>query len=126
MLRNLDYLKREAYAYFIALSKYFSANQPISQMLEPAMNSTINTTRPLIRILLDEGVADNLHKIIPSSIQMKLDRKPVLVDFDWQTGILSYQPKDDLAIGEHRIELNFANFDKINARKTFFTFKIER
>lgn len=126
MLRNLDYLHREAYAYFIALSKYFSANQPIAQILEPALDTTINVTRPMIRILLDEGVADNLHKIVPSSIQMKLDGKPILADFDWRTGILSYQPKEDLIIGSHQIELNFANFDKINARKTFFTFKIER
>jgi N-acetylmuramoyl-L-alanine amidase len=126
MLRNLDYLKREAYAYFIALSKYFSANQPLAQILEPAMGSSINSTRPLIRILLDEGIADNLHRIVPSSIQMKLDGKQINPDFDWRTGILSYQPKEDLAIGEHRIELNFANFDKINARKTFFTFKIDR
>ncbi|MDI6782944.1 MAG: N-acetylmuramoyl-L-alanine amidase [bacterium] len=124
MLRNLDYLKREAYAYFIALAKYFSANQPTAQVLEPAADTAVNNLRPRFKILLDEGIADNLHKIVPSSIQLKLDGKKVLFDFDWRTGILTYQPKEDLAVGEHTLELNFANFDKINAQKTVFSFKI--
>ncbi|MFB3895086.1 MAG: N-acetylmuramoyl-L-alanine amidase [bacterium] len=125
MLRNLDYLKREAYAYFMALSKYFATDQPTAQLLEPAIDTTIHTPRPMIKILLDEGVDDFLHRIIPSSIQMKLDKKQVFAEFNWRTGVLTYQPKEDLIPGEHRIEFTFTTFDKINPRKTIFTFKIE-
>ncbi|MCX7919633.1 MAG: N-acetylmuramoyl-L-alanine amidase [bacterium] len=123
MLRNLDYLRREAYAYFIALVKYFSAPQPVAILLEPNSAVPLRESRPRISIQLDDGVADTVYKIIPSSIQMKLDGQPVVAAYHWRDGILTYQPNEALSPGAHTIELHFANYDKINAKSTF-TFTI--
>lgn len=124
MLRNIDYLRREAYAYFIGLAKYFSAPKPTAVLLNPLPYSTITERRPIIKIQLDDGLADNLYKIVPSSIQMKFDNKLVLFSYDWRTGILSYQPEEDLSVDVHTIELHFTTFDKINAGNPFFSFTV--
>ena len=117
-LRNVNYLKRESYAFFRAVVSYYSMKHPSARLLEPL--SVTTAQKPLIKIQLEDGDGNAQVKIIPSSVQLKVDGQKVLADFSWKTGVLTYQSDKEWTAGEHVLNVQFTNFDKLSADRISF------
>jgi N-acetylmuramoyl-L-alanine amidase len=112
-LRNLDYLKREAYAYFTGIIRYYSQPKPSAVIIEP--KELISSGIQEIKIQLDDGVKDSVYKIIPSSIKLTLDGKVANGEYDWKTGILTFKSELPLKEGRHYLTVLFETFDKVSS-----------
>jgi len=122
-LRNLDYLKREAYAYFTAIIRYYSQPKPSAEIIEP--KELVNSEIHFIRFQLDDGTKDSVYKIIPSSIKLSVDGKDVKGDYDWRNGILTYNSELPLKEGQHNITVLFETFDKVSSPLLKFQLEIK-
>lgn len=122
-LRNVDYLRRQAYAYFRGLVSYYSLENPVAKLLEPLEPAS---NKPNVKILIDEGnVKGELRKIVPSSVKLIVDGKSVVSDYNWRSGILTWTPEVPLSSGNHVLEVFCTNYDKINLSRTRFTITVQ-
>ncbi len=122
-LRNLDYLKRQSYAYFRGIIDWYSQPQPSAVLLEPS--GDIPKGIELIKIQLEDGVSDSVYKINPSSISMQIDGNEVLFEYDWKNGIITYKAETPLPEGNHQISLLFETFSKVHSPIIHFNLTVK-
>lgn len=95
MLRSDEYQKREAFAIFTGLCRYYAAPKPSASIIEPEESVTKSDR---IKIQIDAGLKGKFVKIIPSTITIKLDDVPIDYDYDVYNGILTLTPFSEMHI----------------------------
>ncbi|MEJ5252448.1 MAG: CARDB domain-containing protein [Armatimonadota bacterium] len=77
---------------------------PLVVVRAPAPNERTRAARPLIVV----GVGDNAG-INPNSVQMQLDGATVPAQYNPALGTITYQPANDLTVGEHRVLVSISD-----------------
>lgn len=115
-LKQDDYLKREAYGYFLGIARYVEAGFPKGVLIIPEHESVIQTKTPTIKIQVMDGLHERgawilkRQQVFSNSIQIKIDDVNVPFKYDRETDIISVEIKKTLSNGVHFVQTELVNY----------------
>lgn len=123
-LKNDEYLKREAYAYFLGIARYAASGIPSYEVISPT-NGTMKPTESIkIKLIDDVKVAwgsKAAPRILADTIKLFINDYEVIYQYDKATGILTYTPSTPMQPGGYKILVKFMNLNKNSALPKFTT-----
>ncbi len=130
-LRHPEYLKREAYGYFLGIARYVAAGIPFSVMRQPEPGARLQDKQPEIVVELNDGLRDrggwgaDRNWIFTDSIRVRLDGREIPdATYDRQAKQVRFQVPEKLANGIHQVELGFRNLSGNHARPDAHPFTV--
>jgi N-acetylmuramoyl-L-alanine amidase len=128
-LKDSDYNKREAWAYFVGIAKYVAAGLPHCELLEPADEKL--APMGTIKLRLHDGMnvewgSKGAPRIFSDSIAVFLNGTRVPVSYDSKSGIVSYTPPVALVPGSYTVVARFFNANKNSSLVKPITVTVER
>lgn len=127
-LRRPEYNLREAYALFLGLARYSYTGLPRLTLVEPSSGRLPPGQNRALGLVLDDGLrwrkawGHQRQMILSDSIVARIDGRVVEHAFTNEEYRLRVNVPDDLAPGEHTVEVQFHNLFKnavLNPRATF-------
>ncbi|HEQ60572.1 MAG TPA: hypothetical protein ENN74_03080 [Firmicutes bacterium] len=122
-LRHPEYLKREAYGYFLGIARYVAAGIPFSVMRQPEPGARLQDKQPEIVVELNDGLRDrggwgaDRNWIFMDSIRVRLDGREITdATYDPQAKAVRFKVPDKLPNGVHLVEVGFRNLSGNHAR----------
>ncbi len=115
-LKNDNYLKKEAYGYFLGIARYAEAGFPKGVLITPEHNSVIESKTPTIKISVKDGIHERgawmlkRQQIYSNSIQVRVDNNTHPFKYDPETDIISVNIKNKLSNGIHLIQTDLVNY----------------
>ena len=115
-LKNDDYLKKEAYGYFLGLARYAEAGFPKGILITPEHNSVIESKTPTIKISVRDGIHERgawilkRQQIYTNSIRVYIDNKIYPYIYDPESDIITVNINDKLSNGIHLIQTDLVNY----------------
>ena len=115
-LKNDDYLKKEAYGYFLGIARYVEAGFPKGILITPKHESVIQTKTPTLKIQVQDGLHERgawmlkRQQIFTNSIQVKIDNVNVPFKYDSDTDIITVHIKEPLSNGIHLVQTELVNY----------------
>lgn len=115
-LKKDDYLKREAYGYFLGIARYVEAGFPKGVLITPKHESVIQTKTPTLKIQVKDGLHERgawmlkRQQIFTNSIQVKIDNVNVPFKYDRDTDIITAHIKEPLSNGIHLVQTELVNY----------------
>ncbi len=115
-LKNDDYLKREAYGYFLGIARYVEAGFPKGVLITPKHESVIQTKTPSLKIQVKDGLHERgawmlkRQQIFSNAIQVKIDNVEVPFKYDRDTDIITVNIKEPLSNGMHFVQTELVNY----------------
>ncbi len=115
-LKNDDYLKRQAYGYFLGIARYVEAGFPKGVLITPKHESVIQTKTPMLKIQVKDGLHERgawmlkRQQIFSNSIQVKIDDVNVPFNYDRDTDIITVKLKEPLSNGIHLVQTELVNY----------------
>jgi N-acetylmuramoyl-L-alanine amidase len=100
-LKLPEFNEIEAWGVFRGLAKYLRAGIP---NLEFIGNSVFEEYKPLIKIKVSDKRGIN-----SKTIEVKLDKKEIDFNYNAKENIISFTPREDLANGEHLLDVTVEN-----------------
>jgi len=130
-LRDAEYLKREAYGYFLGISRFVAAGLPRSALIQPEPGAWVQEKQPEVVVELNDGLRDrggwgsDRNWIFADSIRVRLDGKAVKDDtYDPASKSVRFTPAKKLANGVHKVEVAFRNLSGNHARPVAHAFTV--
>lgn len=130
-LRHPEYLKREAYGYFLGIARYVAAGIPFSVMRQPEPDERLQDKRPEIVVELNDGLRDrggwgaDRNWIFMDSIRVRLDGREIPdATYDPQAKAVRFKVPEKLSNGIHQIEVGFRNLSGNHARPDAHRFTV--
>ncbi|HON44970.1 MAG TPA: N-acetylmuramoyl-L-alanine amidase [Planctomycetota bacterium] len=124
LLRNNDFLQKEAYGIFLGIAQYFYAGIPDFEVI----NITENTTTPIINIQLYDGLEKRgewrTNKISARHLVVEIDNQSSPYILDTNTNQVTISIEKPLTNGEHILQLYFYNQNKNHNRPKRYIFQI--
>ena len=115
-LKKDDYLRNEAYGYFLGIARYVAAGFPKGVLVEPQPETIIQTRTPRLQI----RVVDGLHQrgawmlkrqqVFTNSIQVKVDGVRMPHHYNPDTDIITVAIEKPLANGVHFVQTELVNY----------------
>jgi N-acetylmuramoyl-L-alanine amidase len=115
-LKNDDYLKREAYGYFLGIARYVEAGFPKGVLITPKHDSVIQTKTPTLNIQVKDGLHERgawmlkRQQVFTNSIQVKIDNVNVPFKYDRDTDIITVHIKEPLSNGVRLVQTELVNY----------------
>ena len=115
-LKNDDYLKKEAYGYFLGIARYAEAGFPKGVLITPKHNAVIESKTPTLKISVKDGIHERgawmlkRQQIYTNSIQVRVDNKIYPFNYDPESDIITVNIKDKLSNGIHLIQTDLVNY----------------
>lgn len=115
-LKNYEYLKREAYGYFLGIARYVEAGLPKGVLITPENQSVIESKTPTIQIRVMDGLHERgawmlkRQQVFTNSIQVKIDGKYHPFHYDRETDIITLEVKEPLSNGIHYVQTELVNY----------------
>ncbi|MCG9128490.1 N-acetylmuramoyl-L-alanine amidase [Candidatus Poribacteria bacterium] len=115
-LKDENYLKKEAYGYFLGIARYAEAGFPKGVLITPGHNSVIESKTPKIQISVMDGLHERgawmlkRQQIYSNSIQVRVDNEIVPFKYDSETDIININIKEKLSNGVHYIQTDLVNY----------------
>ena len=115
-LRQDDYLKREAYGYFLGVARYVEAGFPKGVLITPEHESVIQTKTPTLKIQVKDGLHERgawmlkRQQVFSNTIQVKIDNVNVPFKYDRDTDIITVHIKEPLSNGIHLVQTELVNY----------------
>ena len=115
-LKQDDYLKREAYGYFLGIARYVEAGFPKGVLITPKHESVIQTKIPSLKIQVKDGLHERgawmlkRQQIFTNTIQVKIDSMNVPFKYDRDTDIITVHIKEPLSNGIHLVQTELVNY----------------
>lgn len=115
-LKNDEYLKKEAYGYFLGIARYAEAGFPNGVLITPEHKSVIESKTPTLKIIVKDGIHERgawilkRQQIYTNSIQVRVDDKITPFIYDPDTDIITVDIKDKLSNGIHLIQTDLVNY----------------
>ena len=115
-LKNDDYLKKEAYGYFLGIARYAEAGFPKGILITPEHNSVIGSKTPTLKISVKDGIHERgvwilkRQQIYTNSIQVRVNNKIYPFNYDPESDIITVNIKDKLSNGIHLIQTDLVNY----------------
>jgi len=129
-LRDPEYLKREAWAYYLGIAKYVRNGMPKAELIYPANGILKAGTPHKIQLKLHDNCPEawgskTAPRIVRFSINLTINDTQVPFEYDDKTGILSYQPPQSLAPGPYNVLVRFVNMRKNSSIPEIFKVTVE-
>lgn len=115
-LRNDDYLKEEAYGYFLGIARYVEAGFPRGVLMSPLHESVIQTKTPTIKLQVQDGIHERgawmlkRQQIYSDSIQVKINDVLYPFNYDRETDIITLKIKEPLSNGIQYVQTELVNY----------------
>ncbi len=115
-LKQDDYLKREAYGYFLGIARYVEAGFPKGVLLTPKHESVIQTKTPTLKIQVKDGLHERdawmlkRQQVFTNSIEVKIDNVNVPLKYDRDMDIITVHIKEPLSNGIHLVQTELVNY----------------
>ena len=115
-LKQDDYLKREAYGYFLGIARYVEAGFPKGVLITPKHESVVQTKTPSLTIQVQDGLHERgawmlkRQQVFTNSIQVKIDNVNVPFKYDRDTDIITVHIKEPLSNGIHLVQTELVNY----------------
>jgi N-acetylmuramoyl-L-alanine amidase len=115
-LRDPEYLKREAWAYYIGIAKYVRNGLPKAELVYPT-DGVLRGKEHKVQFKLYDGCPEgwgskNNPRIVRFTIHLTVNDMSVPYEYDEKTGILTYRPPQTLAPGIYNFLVRFINMHK--------------
>ena len=115
-LKKDDYLRKEAYGYFLGLARYVAAGFPKGVLGEPQPETVIQTRTPRLQIQVMDGLHQRgawmlkRQQVFTDSIRVKVDGISVPYRYDRDTDMITVAIEKPLANGVHFVETELVNY----------------
>ena len=115
-LQDNNYLKKEAYGYFLGIARYVAAGFPKGVLVEPQPEAIIQTRTPLLQIQVKDGLHQRgawmlkRQQVFTNSIRVKVDDVSVPYHYDRDTDIITVAIEEPLANGVHFVQTELVNY----------------
>ena len=115
-LKQDDYLKREAYGYFLGIARYVEAGFPKGVLITPKHESVIQTKTPTLKIQVKDGLHERgawmlkRQQVFTNAMQVKIDNVNVPFKYDRDKDIITVNIKKPLSNGIHLVQTELVNY----------------
>ena len=115
-LKKDDYLKKEAYGYFLGIARYVAGGFPKGVLVQPQPEVIIQTRTPMLQIRVKDGLHERgawmlkRQQIFSDSIRVKVDDVNVPYHYDSDTDIITVAIEKPLANGVHFVQTELVNY----------------
>ena len=115
-LKKDDYLRNEAYGYFLGIARYVAAGFPKGVLVEPQPETIIQTRTPRLQIRVMDGLHQRgawmlkRQQVFTNSIHVKVDGVRVPHHYDPDTDMITVAIEKPLASGVHFVQTELVNY----------------
>ena len=115
-LQDDNYLKKEAYGYFLGIARYVAAGFPKGVLVEPQPEAIIRSRTPRLQIRVKDGLHQRgawmlkRQQVFTNSIRVKVDGVSVPHHYDRDTDIITVAIEEPLANGVHFVQTELVNY----------------
>ena len=115
-LKADDYLRKEAYGYFLGIARYVEGGFPKGVLIEPQHASVTQTKTPRLRIQVMDGLHERgawmlkRQQVFTDAIRVKVDNVNVPHDYDPGTDQITVSIEKPLSNGVHLVQTELVNY----------------
>ena len=115
-LKQNDYLRNEAYGYFLGIARYIAAGFPKGILIAPQPETIIQTRTPQLQIRVTDGLHQRgawmlkRQQVFTNTIRVKLNGVSVPFHYDRDTDIITVALEEPLANGTHFVQTELVNY----------------
>ena len=115
-LKKDDYLRNEAYGYFLGIARYVAAGFPKGVLVEPQPETIIQTRTPRLQIRVMDGLHQRgawmlkRQQVFTDSIHVKVDGVRVPHHYDPDTDLITVAIEKPLTNGVHFVQTELVNY----------------
>lgn len=115
-LKKDDYLRKEAYGYFLGLARYVAAGFPKGILVAPQPETVIQTRTPRLQIQVMDGLHQRgawmlkRQQVFTDAIRIKVDGISLPYHYDRDTDMITVAIEEPLANGVHFVETELVNY----------------
>ncbi len=115
-LRDDDYLKNEAYGYFLGIARYVEGGFPRGVLITPLHESVIQTKTPTIKLQVQDGIHERgawmlrRQQVYSNTIQVKINDVLFPFNYDRETDIITVKVKEPLTNGIQYVQTELVNY----------------
>ena len=115
-LKKDDYLRKEAYGYFLGLARYVAAGFPKGILVAPQPETVIQTRTPRLQIQVMDGLHQRgawmlkRQQVFTDTIRIKVDGISLPYHYDRDTDMITVAIEEPLANGVHFVETELVNY----------------
>ena len=115
-LQDDNYLRNEAYGYFLGIARYVAAGFPKGVLVEPQPETIIQTRTPRLQIRVMDGLHQRgawmlkRQQVFTNSIQVKVDGAKAPHHYDPDTDLITVAIEKPLANGVHFVQTELVNY----------------
>ena len=115
-LKKDDYLRNEAYGYFLGIARYVAAGFPKGVLVEPQPETISQTGTPRLQIRVMDGLHQRgawmlkRQQVFTNSIQVKVDGVRVPHHYNPDTDLITVAIEKPLANGVHFVQTELVNY----------------
>lgn len=115
-LRDNDYLRKEAYGYFLGIARYVEGGFPKGILVNPPHQSVVQTKKPLLQIRVMDGLHERgawilkRQQIFTDSIRVKIDDVSVPYHYDREADLITVHIEKPLSNGVHFVQTEVINY----------------
>ena len=115
-LKENDYLRKEAFGYFLGIARYVEGGFPKGVLIEPQHAAVIQTKTPRLQIQVMDGLHERgawmlkRQQVFTDSIRVKVDNMAVPYHYDRGTDRITVSIEKPLSNGVHLVQTDLANY----------------
>ena len=115
-LKKDNYLRKEAYGYFLGIARYVEGGFPRGALIEPQHASVIQTKTPHLQIQVMDGLHERgawmlkRQQVFTDSIRVKVDNVEVPHHYDRGTDQITVPIEKPLSNGVHLVQTELVNY----------------
>ena len=115
-LQDDNYLRKEAYGYFLGIAQYVAAGFPKGILVAPKHASVIQTKTPHLQIQVMDGLHERgawmlkRQQVFTDSIRVKVDDVSLPHHYDRDTDLITVAIEKPLANGVHFVQTELVNY----------------
>lgn len=115
-LQGDDYLKKEAYGYFLGIARYVEGGFPRGGLVNPHHQSVVQTKTPLLQIQVVDGLHERgawmlkRQQVFTDAIRVKIDGVSVPYHYDRGTDLITVAIEKPLSNGIHFVQTELVNY----------------
>ena len=115
-LQDDNYLRQEAYGYFLGIARYVAAGFPKGVLVEPQHTSTVQTKTPRLQIRVMDGLHERgawmlkRQQVFTNSIRVKVNDVILPHHYDRGTDIITVAIEKPLSNGIHSVQTELVNY----------------
>ena len=115
-LKEEEYLRKEAFGYFLGIARYVEGGFPKGVLIEPEHASVIETKTPRLQIQVMDGLHERgawmlkRQQVFTDSIRVKVDNMVVPYHYDRGTDQITVSIEKPLSNGVHLVQTDLVNY----------------